>query len=109
MDGLVSWRNGFSDCHVDIGGADAGGAALVLHAARAIAETQAEYLRRVSPESDRPARIDALRGQIAFLDGRKEEARRLLEPAISAMTTAKSNGFEIERAQRTLNLLDGGK
>jgi len=89
--------------YIEMGGAR-------LDAARAIVEKlKPEYLRRVSPESDWPARIDALRGQIAFLDGRREEARRLLEPAISAMTTAKSNGFEIERAQRTLKLLDGGK
>ena len=89
--------------YIEIGGARLG-------AARDIVEKlKPEYLRRVSPESDWPARIDALRGQIAFLDGRKEEARRLLEPAISAMTAAKSNGFEIERVQRTLKRLGGTK
>jgi serine/threonine-protein kinase len=81
-----------------------------LDAARAIVEKlKPEYLQRVSPENDWSARIDALRGQIAFLEGRKEEARRLLEPAISAMTLAKSNGFEIERARRALKLLDREK
>lgn len=81
-----------------------------LGAARAIVEKlKPESLQHVSPESDWPARIDALHGQIAFLEGRNEEARSLLGPAISAMTVAKSNGFEIERAQRTLTLLDSRK
>ena len=56
----------------------------------------------MQPDADWPARLDALRGQIAFYDGDKTRARQLLEPAIAQMMAMKSPRFEIERAQRCL-------
>lgn len=53
-------------------------------------------------ERDWPPRFAALQGRLALLEGDRDRALRLLQPAIAAMVQAKSPRHQIERAQRAL-------
>ncbi|MBS0589136.1 MAG: serine/threonine protein kinase [Proteobacteria bacterium] len=81
-----------------------------LEAAKAlVAQLDMDSLRGAQPDNDWPARLDALRGQIAYLDGDRAKARTLLQPALDKMVAAHSPVFEIDRTRRTLEQASAAK
>ena len=80
---------------------DAGGAH-VDTARPLLASIDIDALQRISPEGDWPARMDALRGQLALYDGDEARARTLLDSALERMRSAHCARFEIERVERAL-------
>lgn len=85
------------------------GATRVDTARALVGKLDTAALESLSPQGDWTARVDALRGQIAYFDGDHAHARSLLEPALAKMVAAKSYRYEIERAQRTLAKLDAAR
>lgn len=81
---------------------DAGAATQLPAIRELVASLDLAAYERDTGELDWPARFDALRGRLALLEGDKARARQLLEPAIAAMSEAKSARHQIERAQRAL-------
>ena len=67
-----------------------------------LAKLDAKPLQSYSPEGDWQPRLDALMGELAYAEGDKAQALKLLQPALAQMLRDQSYAAEISRAQRTL-------
>ncbi|MBS0460957.1 MAG: serine/threonine protein kinase [Proteobacteria bacterium] len=69
-----------------------------------LAQLDAAGLHHRQPDPDWSARLDALRGQLAYRDGDHAKAAALLVPALRTMVAMRAPVFEIERAKGMLAL-----